>query len=367
MVVLASLVFLGLALAEGAAGAQSGRETLTIDRGWSVRQPVMGWGPEKAAVYHAKMVDPSDNSIIYETDYTFDFDLLRHTVSASQARLSSFSAIPSPSATASRTIETLPQDFADLYRPQGARPQSRASPAQPCSNSCVKWRRVVLTRLSVRIRNCSFSSPRPFHAERTSCKAYWTAHAPLYALEDGRVVFKGDCNEGASLLVARMARQLRPLEPPDSKPWRHKLKHKDVELYVSVLEAAVKMAKEKYGVPTIIPYLRQPKEYLDGTGFTDDLIMQRLSDAGAIVIDAFLRKEAAGRRTDHHQDRRPSDALRQSRQGRTDQGRHRREIARRAAGGREVTRSFRSPHQRKWACGARASQARAAPALFPPA
>ena len=53
------------------------------------------------------------------------------------------------------------------------------------------------------------------------------------------------------------------------------------------------MAKDKYGVPTVIPYLSEPKQYLEGTGFTDESIMQRLRDAGAIVIESSLKKEEA--------------------------------------------------------------------------
>jgi hypothetical protein len=291
MVVFASLVF-GLSIAEGAAGAITPRSVVKIDRGWSVRQPIMGWGPEKAGAYHAQMIDPSDNSIIYQTDYTFDSDLLRHTVSADSGPAIVFFGDSFTFGDGVKNEETLPQVFADL------------------TDRKVRVLNLALTGYSPQqfLREMETSrfdkviGPDPklfvfltaaWHAERTSCKAYWTAHAPLYALEDGRVVSKGDCNEGASLWWREWLGN-SALYSYLIEPWRHKVKHNDVELYVSVLEAAVKMAKEKYGAPTIIPYLRQPKEYLEGTGFTDDAIMQRLSDAGAIVIDASLSKEAAG-------------------------------------------------------------------------
>ena len=36
-----------------------------------------------------------------------------------------------------------------------------------------------------------------------------------------------------------------------------------------------------------------PKDYLQATGFTDDAIIERLRNAGAIIIDASLQKEEA--------------------------------------------------------------------------
>jgi hypothetical protein len=89
------------------------------------------------------------------------------------------------------------------------------------------------------------------------------------------------------------------------EPFRHKLSHDDVELYIRILLAAVKLAKEKYGVLTLIPYLRVPEAYLHdldaekffvATGFTDDEIVRRLQDGGAMVVAASLAKEEASGR-----------------------------------------------------------------------
>jgi hypothetical protein len=291
LVVLASLAF-GFAVAEGAAGAVPAHSVLNIERGWAVRQPVMGWGPERAGTFHAEMRDPRDNSPIYVTDYTIDSDLLRHTVSAESGPAVVFFGDSYTFGDGVKNEETLPQVFADLtdrkvrvlnlaltgYSPQQFLHEMETSRFDKVIGPDPKLF-VFLTA--------------PWHAERTSCKAYWTPHAPLYALEDGRLVFKGDCNEGASLLLREWLENSAAYRWLID-PYRHQVNHADVELYVRELEAAVKMAKEKYGVPTIIPYLRVPKDYLQGTGFTDDAIMERLSNAGAIVIDASLRKEEAG-------------------------------------------------------------------------
>jgi hypothetical protein len=294
LIVLASLAF-GFSIAEGAAGAVPAHSVLSIERGWSVRQPIMGWGPERAGTFHAEMRDPRDNSIIYDTNYTFDSDLLRHTISAESGPTIVFFGDSFTFGDGVKNDETLPQVFADLldrkvrvlnlaltgYSPQQFLREMETSRFDSVIGPDPKLF-VFLTA--------------PWHAERTSCKAYWTPHAPRYALEDGRVVYKGECNDGASLLLREWLENTAVYRWV-IEPYRHQANHADIELYVSVLEAAVKMAKEKYGVPTLIPYLRVPKAYLQATGFTDDEIMQRLREAGAIVIDASLfDAEAAGQR-----------------------------------------------------------------------
>ncbi|MGH9677152.1 MAG: SGNH/GDSL hydrolase family protein, partial [Candidatus Acidiferrum sp.] len=71
-----------------------------------------------------------------------------------------------------------------------------------------------------------------------------------------------------------------------------KTTHEDVELYIRIVLAAVNLAKEKYGVATLIPYISYiPNGYLKGTGFSDDEIVRRLRDGGAMVVDVTLVEE----------------------------------------------------------------------------
>jgi hypothetical protein len=57
----------------------------------------------------------------------------------------------------------------------------------------------------------------------------------------------------------------------------------------------VNLAKEKYGVATLIPYFPAHgyHGYLNETDFSDDEIVQRLRDGGAMVVDVSLAKEEA--------------------------------------------------------------------------
>jgi hypothetical protein len=130
----------------------------------------------------------------------------------------------------------------------------------------------------------------PWHAERTACKAFWWgSSAPRYALENNQIVFKGECNKGRNLRVREW------LENTASyrlfiEPYRNKVSHDDIDLYIRILVAAVNLAQEKYGVATLIPYIRNPG-YLEGTGFSDDEIVQRLRDGGATVVDVSLAND----------------------------------------------------------------------------
>jgi hypothetical protein len=131
------------------------------------------------------------------------------------------------------------------------------------------------------------------HAGRTACKPVWARLGPRYALENGHVALKGACYEG---LRARVREWLENMASYRLfiEPYLQKGTHEDVELYVRILLASVSLAKEKYGVATLIPYI--PAEgYLNGTGFSDDEIIQRLRDGGAMVVNVSLAKdEAAG-------------------------------------------------------------------------
>jgi hypothetical protein len=105
------------------------------------------------------------------------------------------------------------------------------------------------------------------------------------------VTFKGECNPAGPSLWFRQWRENSAAYRLLIEPYRHRVSHEDVELYVRILERAIDLAKTKYGAPVLIPYLTYPKEYLASTGFTDDLIMERLKKAGAKVVDVSLKDE----------------------------------------------------------------------------
>ncbi len=286
-------VAFGLAAAEGVARAMEPAGGLTITRGWSVRQPVLGWGPEKAGTYHAEKRGPK-GELTYKADYTIGPDLTRRVLSATDGPTIVFFGDSYTFGDGVQDDETLPQRLSDLF--------DRKRRVVNVAFTGYGPQQFLRAMETARFDAIIGPDPKvfifltaPWHAERTGCKAYWTARSPAYRIDEhGKLVFAGQCFDGPGLAVREWL-QDSSLFSTLAEPFRHRVSHDDVELYVRVLEEAVKMAKEKYHVPTIIPYLRVPKDYLASTGFTDESIMERLRKSGAIVIDAsLLEDEAAG-------------------------------------------------------------------------
>ncbi|PNG25094.1 SGNH/GDSL hydrolase family protein [Methylocella silvestris] len=281
----------GLTLAEGVAIAMQQGGGLDITRGWSVRQPTMGWGPDKPGVYHAEMRAPKTNALIYKADYTIDSNLLRKTDSATNGPAIVFFGDSYTFGDGIQDNETLPQVFANSLN-QKQRVLNLGFTGYGPQQFLREMETSRFDELIGPDPKLFIFLTAPWHAERTACKAYWTAHAPLYKVENGHVVFTGQCDEGGKLWLREWLQNsvaYRTL----TEPYRHMVSRDDVELYVRILEAAVIMAKQKYGVATLIPYLRVPSDYLAASGFTNEAIMARLTAAGAIVLDASLKAEAA--------------------------------------------------------------------------
>ena len=289
LVVLASFAF-GLSIIETTATVLETKDLLVVTNGLYAPQPVIGWGPEHAGRFHHEKTDPKSGVPIYRVDYTIDLNLLRETHSAETGPTIVFFGDSFTFGSGLNDADTLPQLFADLLgRKQrvlnlgfpGYSPQQFLAELQTGRFDAV---------IGAQPRLFIFMTTA-WHAERTACKAYVRGDAPRYALENGQVALKGVCYEGLSLRVREW------LENTASyrlfiEPYLQKVTHEDVELYIRILLAAVNLAKEKYGVATLIPYI-PAYSYLEGTGFSDDEIVQRLRDGGAMVVDVSLAKEEA--------------------------------------------------------------------------
>jgi hypothetical protein len=290
LLVLASLAF-GLCLTEAAVDMLEAKTSMIITPGLSVRQPIIGWGPERAGRFHAEKRDSKTNAIVYGADYTIDSNLLRETHSSSTGPAIVFFGDSYTFGDGVNDAETLPQAFADSF--EGAQRVLNLAFTGYGPQQFLRELQTGLFNPIIGAKPTLFIfMTAAWHAERTACKAYWTPHAPRYSRENDQIAFKGACNEGPSLWLREW------LENTASyrwliEPYRHVVSHDDVDLYIRILLAAVTFAKEKYGVPTLIPYLPVPEDYLRGTGFNNDAIIERLRQGGGAVIDVSLRKEEA--------------------------------------------------------------------------
>jgi hypothetical protein len=285
LLVAASLA-LGLGLLEGAALLIEPQRIVKVSGGLWAPRAELGWGAREPGRYHAERIDPKTGAAIYSADYTIDSNLLRQTKSCETGPAMVFFGCSFTFGDGVNDAETMPQAFADLFDGrqrvlnlgyEGYGPQQVLRALETGAYDALIGPQpayfVVLTA--------------PWHAERTSCKASFVRDAPRYALEDGRVVYKGACVEGARLWLRRWL-EGSALYRVAVEPLCHRLSHDDVELYIQTLLAAVDLARTKYGVRTIVPYMRGEAGYLAGAGFDDDAVMQRLREGGALVVDASL-------------------------------------------------------------------------------
>ncbi|MDQ6870201.1 MAG: SGNH/GDSL hydrolase family protein, partial [Pseudomonadota bacterium] len=248
LVVLASFA-LGLSIIEATATILETKELYVETNGLKVRQPVVGWGPEHPGRFHAEKTDPKSGVPIYSADYTIDSNLLRETRSVETGPTIAFFGDSWTFGVGLNDAATLPQAFADMLgRKQRVLNLGFGGYGPP---------QFLAELRTGRFDGVIGAQPRLFifltvswQVTRTACKPFWTAWAPRYALENGQLVFKGNCNE-------RPRRWLRDwLENMASyrlfiEPYLQKATHEDVELYIRIVLAAVNLAKEKYGVATL--------------------------------------------------------------------------------------------------------------------
>ena len=293
LLVLASFSF-GICLIEAAAIWQYKESAAFLPNGLSVRQPIIGWGPLHAGRYHVEKTDRSTGATIYSVDYTIDSNLLRQTQSCDTGPTIVFLGCSFTFGEGLNDADTLPQAFADSLN-RKKRILNLGFPAYGPQQWLSELQSGLFDSVIGPQRSLFVFLTGPEHAERTACKPYWMRYAPRYAFENDQPLLKGECREGVSLWLEEWLNHwvaYRWL----IEPYRHTLTHDDVELYIRIMLATIKVAKEKYGVPAIVLYdheLQLPKNDLQTIGFSDDAIMQQLKDGGAIVIDVSLDKEEA--------------------------------------------------------------------------
>lgn len=291
LLVVASLLF-GLCVIETTAATLEDRQVIVSTNGWNVRQPIIGWGPQHAGQFHSEKIDPKTGAIIYSADYTIDSNLLRETRSTGTVSTIAFFGDSVTFGVGINDSDTLPQRFADVLDSKERVINLAFTGYGPQHFLREMETGLFDAEIGPHARLFVFVTS-PWHAERTSCKASWVVNAPRYELDNGRVAFKGPCYEGAALQLREFLWNTAAYRVVFD-PYRRKTSRDDIETYIRILLAATDLAKEKYGVPTLIPFLRSPDAYLSGTGFSNETIMERLKQGGAGVIDVSLLKEEAG-------------------------------------------------------------------------
>jgi hypothetical protein len=282
-IVVASVV-LCLAVAEAYALVVSAPAIEIRTPGYSLPDPVLGWRPGHPGVFHHRSLDGKTGSVIYDIDYTIDEYRNRQVISAPTGTSIAFFGDSMTFGQGVPDAETLPQAFADATGDQW-RVLNFAFPGYGPQQFLRALETDMFRDLLTEPRLFVFLTA-PWHAERSACTSNFVLRAPRYVMVEGRLVYKDKCIDHWPVWLrywlTRTAIYSVFLEPVFGGAGPA-----DMDLYVAILIRAGQLARERYGVPTLILY--QPYDaYVRRAGFTDQQIMQRLRDGGLIVIDAGL-------------------------------------------------------------------------------
>jgi len=255
-------------------------------KGFSTSQPLLGWGPAAPGVYHARRLG-RDGSLIYDVDYTIDADGLRRTLSAASGPTVAFFGDSFTFGEGMRDEDTLPQAFADIDQHRlrvlnfgfsGYGPQ--------------QFLRAVETGLFDRLLTNAkvfVFQTSAWHAERSSCLVNFIIRAPRYTLQDGEPIFMGPCAEGLMRYWNEFLGNSATFQVI-VEPLLVSIGSKDIDLYIAEVSAAAKLARAKYGVPTVVLYLPAGDDYLANSATSDADIERRFRQAGLLVLDGALSR-----------------------------------------------------------------------------
>jgi hypothetical protein len=252
--------------------------------GYSGSRVNLGWGPRHTGVFHQKKIDSRTGDVIYDAAYTIDEHLNRQVLSAATGPTIAFFGDSMTFGQGVGDAETLPQAFADATQRRyrvlnfgvpGYGPQQflRALETDMYSDLLSDSRLFVMLTA-------------PWHVVRTNCAEGFMWHAPRYVLAQGAPIYVGRCQDHwlqqLRRLWTRTAMYEAVLRPVFGGP-----SAADVDLFAEILIRAGQLARERYGVPTLILYLQNPG-YFEQVGKTDTEIERRMRDAGLIVVEASL-------------------------------------------------------------------------------
>lgn len=279
----------GLFALEGAASWLSpGRDLVMTPHGLEIA-PVVGFGFAHPGVIHAVETDARSGHVIYDARYTIGASGDRVVTSAATGPAIVFFGDSYTFGNGLNDADTLPQRLADLYGGQ-RRVINLAvpgfSPQQFLREVDTGYKDDVIgSRPDVFIFLTS-----PFHAMRTACKESWTNHAPRYGFVDGHVTYEGECLTGVSRAFHEFLDNTA-LYRLAIRPVVTRLTRADVDLYIGIIAEAAQRAKTKYGVDTLVPFVRFGRNYLAGTGYDDDAIIAALHARGVWVLDTTLQDD----------------------------------------------------------------------------
>jgi len=286
---------LGLFVIEIVTWKLGGAPTTYKEKGSWAERPELGWSPARPGPIHERKV-AADGGVIYDVVNTIDEHLTRKVDSSKNGPTVAFFGDSVTFGAGVDDSETLPQAFADLT----GRKYHVLNLAVTAYGPQQFLRALEIDAHDARLRQ----DPRlfimltaPWHAPRTACKAANAWLGPSYALENGAPVYKGPCSSRAPGVAGALRGLFRATEAykfffgSREEP----VDEADIDLYVAILVKAGELARQKYGVPTLILYLKDDlasPRYRLGPGYANEDIMRRLRAGGLTVLDVWLDANA---------------------------------------------------------------------------
>jgi hypothetical protein len=255
--------------------------------GYITRGGPLGWSLTPGL---HRVVKTVNGRVIYDVTYGIGDDAHRITQSAAKGSAFVFLGDSFTFGEGVADADTLPQAFADATGRTIRTVNLGVSAYSPAQ---------VLRELELGLYTKAIDPARafvlltaPWHIDRVACKDDFVTDAPRYRLVQGQLVSDGQCPplpspSGIEGLVQNTAMYKALFA------WRlPSVDRKDVDTYLAVVGAIAKIARTRYGVPLEIIYLRNPG-FLRFTGVSDDEIIDRLTKAGAHVMDLTVEHESS--------------------------------------------------------------------------
>lgn len=255
----------------------------------------LGLSPTRPGVLHEKKV-AANGQVIYDVVNTIDENLTRKVDSAKDGPTVAFFGCSFTYGAGVNDADTLPQSFADATDRKyhvvnlgvsGYGPQQmlRALETGVYDDMLTKDPKlfVILTA--------------PWHAFRSSCKSATAWFGPSYSLENGSPAYRGSCADRRPWLARTLTSALRYTGVYEHffGSYEQPLERADIDLYVGIIGRAAAIAREKYGVPTVVLYLPDNlsgPQYKFGGAISNDRIKDRLRAEGVDVVDAWVEPGA---------------------------------------------------------------------------
>lgn len=126
-----------------------------------------------------------------------------------------------------------------------------------------------------------------WHALRSSCKATYALGTPRYVLENNRVSLDGVCPRGDFL--ARILSKSNIIKLIDRALINKEniITDQDIDLYLGIIDEIAKLTIARNG-SLVIAYIDTAEERLSATSWTNESLLERLSNVADSVVDVTL-------------------------------------------------------------------------------